>query len=94
MAFDHKKIIEFAFERLKSKLGYTNIAYSLLPEEFTLTELQRTYEIILGRSIDKRNFRKRILSLRLVKEAGSKKRGEAHRPAQLYKFSKRELVSF
>lgn len=94
MAFDHKKIIEFALERLKSKLSYTNIAYSLLPKEFTLTELQKTYETILGRTIDKRNFRKRILTLRLVKEAGSKKWGEAHRPAQLYKFSKRELVSF
>lgn len=92
MAFDHKKIIEYAFKRLKAKIEYSNIAYSLLPKEFTLTELQKIYEIILGRKIDKRNFRKKILALGLVKKTGKKEKGEAHRPAQLYQFSKRELV--
>lgn len=92
MAFDHQEIIEFALKRLKSKLGYSNIVYSLLPEEFTLTQLQKAYEIILGEKLDKRNFRKRMLSLGLLKETGRKIEGEPHRPAELYKFSKRELV--
>lgn len=93
MAFDHKEMIELAYQRLKNKLGYTNISYSLLPEEFTLTQLQRIYEIILGEKIDKRNFRKRIFSLNIVKNTGKKLKGKAHRPAELYKFLKRELVT-
>lgn len=92
MAFDHQKIIDFAFRRLKSKLEYTNIAYSLLPKEFTLSELQQVYEVILGEKLDKRNFRKKIISLGLVKKTQRKQKGEAHRPAQLYQFSKRELM--
>ncbi len=61
MAFDHREIIAFALARLRAKVGYSNIVYSLLPSEFTLTELQKTYEIILGQKLDKRNFRKKIL---------------------------------
>lgn len=92
MAFDHEKIIEYAYDRLKAKLEYTNIAYSLLPQEFTLTELQRVYEIILDRKLDKRNFRKKIFALGLVHETGKQIKGEPHRPAELYRFVKRELV--
>lgn len=92
MAFDHQKIIDFAVNRLRGKIEYTNIVYSLLPKEFTLADLQKTYEIILGRKVDKRNFRKRIISLGLVKKTGKIKKGEAHRPAKLYRFSKRELT--
>lgn len=86
LAYDHKEVIETATDRLKSKLEYTNIIYSLLPEEFTLGELQNMYEIILGRKLDKRNFRKKILSVKLIKKISKKKIGEAHRPAELYKF--------
>ena len=92
MAFDHRQIVKYALERLKAKIEHTNIAYSLLPKGFTLTELQRTYEIILGRRIDKRNFRKKIIALGLVKKTGKKQKGKPHRPAQLYRFSKRELI--
>jgi len=91
MAFDHKEIIEYAQKRLEAKIEYTNIAYSLLPKEFTLTDLQKVYEVILGREVDKRNFRKRILSLGLVEETGKTIKGEPHRPAKLYRFSEREL---
>lgn len=86
MAYDHKQILQTALERLRNKLGYTNIIYSLLPQEFTLSELQEMYEIILGHSLDKRNFRKKVLSLDLVKETPHKRGGLASRPAQLYKF--------
>ena len=86
LAYDHDKIVNFAVERLKSKLAYTNIAYGLLPEEFTLSELQKIYEIILDRKMDKRNFRKKILSLKLLSRTGNKTQGKAHRPANLYRF--------
>ena len=91
LAYDHKEIIETAAERLKSKLEYTNIIYSLLPEEFTLSELQKNYEIILNKKLDKRNFRKKILSTGLIKKTSRSKIGEAHRPAILYKFIDRKV---
>ena len=89
LAYDHKEIISKAERRLKAKLSYTNIVYGLLPSEFTLTELQKTYEIILGETIDKRNFRKKILSLNLIKKTDKQTVGESSRPAAYYKFIKR-----
>lgn len=91
LAYDHKKIIDYAFQRLKSKLEYTNVVYSLLPEEFTLGELQKMYEIILGRDLDKRNFRKKIFSLSLVEKTGHREIGISHRPAELYSFKNKKL---
>ena len=87
LAYDHKKIIDFALKRLRAKIGYTNIVYGLLPREFTLSDLQKVYEIILSKKLDKRNFRKKVLALNLVKPASAKRVG-AHRPAKLYKFNK------
>jgi len=94
LAFDHKKILEYALKRLKAKLEYTTVAFSLLPEEFTLTELQKIYEIIFNKKIDKRNFRKKIKSLGLVKETTQFKEDVAHRPPKLYSRNKkiREIV--
>ena len=86
LAFDHTEMIRVAIKRLRSKLEYTNIVYGLLPREFTMSELQYTYEIILGRPLDKRNFRRKLLELKLVQKAGRKRRGGAHRPAELYRF--------
>lgn len=94
MAFDHKKIIQTAKKRLQVKIVYSNISYSLLPTEFTLSQLQKVYEIILEQKLDKRNFRKRIVSLDLVKKTGKKLGGEQHRPAQLYRFPQRGLEYF
>lgn len=90
MAYDHADIVRVAAERLRAKLEYTNIVYGLMPREFTLTQLQKTYETILGRSLDKRNFRKKILALGLVKKLLRQQRGDAHRPANLYRFVRRE----
>src|SRR5436190_1427434 len=79
--------------RLRSKLEYTNVVYSLLPRQFTLSELQQVYEAIADRELDKRNFRRRMLSLGIIKAAGEKRMAGAHRPAQLYTFVKREPVT-
>jgi 8-oxo-dGTP diphosphatase len=86
LAYDHASVARIARERLRARLGYTNIAYNLLPSSFTLSELQQVYETILGRGLDRRNFRKRVLSLGLLVPAGATRRG-AHRPAQLYAFA-------
>jgi len=85
LAYDHSKILKYALLRLKSKLTYTNIVYNLLPQKFKLSEMRKIYEIILGRELDKRNFRKKIFSLDLIKEVG-KEAGVPHRPSKLYSF--------
>lgn len=89
LAFDHKEILEYALKRLKWKCEYTTVAFSLLPEQFTLSDIQIIYEVIFNRKFDKRNFRKKILSLDLIEPINSQK-GGAHRPAQLYRL-KREI---
>jgi 8-oxo-dGTP diphosphatase len=91
LAFDHGEILPYAVERLRSKLEYTNVVYSLLKPQFTLTRLQRAYEIILGKKIDKRNFRKKYLSLGLIQETKNYERGGKQRPARLYQFKTKEL---
>jgi 8-oxo-dGTP diphosphatase len=92
LAYDHAHIAHIALQRLRSKLEYTNVAWSLLSEEFTLTELQALYESILGRALDKRNFRKKIQSLGIVKETGKLRKGATNRPAMLYTFKQRKPV--
>lgn len=94
LAFDHQDIMQCALQRLKSKLEYSNIAYSLLPPRFRLSDLQKVYEVILGTPLDKRNFRKKILSLNLVEATGKMDTQGAHRPAQLYRFKKRKMIVF
>lgn len=91
LAYDHKAIITEAVSRLRAKIQYTNIVWSLLPKEFTLTELQSVYEVVMGKELDKRNFRKRIAELHLIKPTGKKRHGLAHRPAALYTFKHRQL---
>jgi 8-oxo-dGTP diphosphatase len=92
LAFDNNQVVDYAIRRLRAKLDYTNVAYSLLPRTFTLSELQQVYEAILDRPMDKRNFRRRMLSLGIIKAAGGTRMEGAHRPAQLYTFVKREPV--
>jgi len=92
LAFDHNKIINYALERLKWKLTYSNIAKFLLPEKFTLTQLQKVYEIILGKKLDTRNFRKKIEKLWIIECTGEKEVGVNHRPALLYRFKDNKLV--
>jgi 8-oxo-dGTP diphosphatase len=92
LAFDHREIAAYAVQRLRAKLEYTNIVYSLLPHPFTLGELQQAYEAILGRPLDTRNFRKRITAVGLVDETGAIRGGGAHRPARLFRFRVRRPV--
>lgn len=92
LAYDHNLLAHCALARLRSKLAYTNIVYSLLPREFTLGELQEIYEIIIGRPLDRRNFRKKILALGLLRPLRRQRRGR-HRPAQLYAFTHREPMN-
>lgn len=91
LAYDHNAIITYARDRLRAKLTYTNAVYAFLPKLFTLTELQSAYEAILGRELDKRNFRKKFLGLDLITETGEMKQGGAHRPARLYRFNSPSL---
>lgn len=91
LAYDHADIIRYALERLRSKITYTNAVCALLPPKFTLTQLQSAYEAILGRPLDKRNFRKKFLSLDLIDETAEMYKEGAHRPARLYRFKQKGL---
>ena len=86
LAFDHAGIIAYAVRRLRAKLGYTNAAFSLLPKFFSLFQLQKTYEAIMGTKLDKRNFQKKFLSLRLIALTDKMEEGMRQRPARLYRF--------
>ncbi len=94
LAFDHKEILKMAHERLIAKLDYSTIAFRFMPTQFTLSELQHVYEVILREQIDKRNFRKRILSLNLIKETGKERKAGAHRPAKLYRVKNPNRIDF
>ena len=88
------RVIAYAEERLRNKLEYTNVVYSLLPRRFTLTQMQHVYEAILGEPLDKRNFRRRVVGLGIVRETGQTVKEGAHRPAMLYEFVSREPMVF
>ena len=83
LAFDHREIIEYGRNRLGGKVNYSDIAFEFVPEEFTLPQLQRVYEILLGENLYKANFRKMISPL--VEETGNMLTGMAHRPSKLYR---------
>ena len=85
LAFDHGEILRYALTRLRYKLEYTAVGFELLPEVFTLSELQSAYEIVLGEELDKRNFRRKIQSAGVIEPSGSFRAGEG-RPAQLYRY--------
>jgi 8-oxo-dGTP diphosphatase len=89
LAFDHERILRTAHERLKGKVRYQPIGFELLPEKFTLRQLQHLYEVILDRELDKRNFRKKVLGMEIVKETNEIEKDVAHRAARLYRFDKR-----
>lgn len=86
LAFDHREILDYALTRLRYKLEYTAVGFRLLPDIFTLSELQRAYETILGEQLDKRNFRRKILAAQVLEDTGKKKRDGEGRPAKLYKY--------
>ncbi len=94
LAYDHDEIFKKALQRLQAKIRYSNIAQHLLPEEFTLSEMQRVYEIVLGKSLDKRNFRKKILAANMVKDTELTRKEGVMRPASLYAFTSKEFKIF
>jgi 8-oxo-dGTP diphosphatase len=87
LAYDHDDMLRTALARLRGKLTYTTIAQHLLSKQFTLSELQAVYEEVLQKELDKRNFRKKILSLDIVRETGKMQEGVKNRPAALYEFT-------
>lgn len=92
LAYDHDEMLQTALSRLQGKLAYTTIAQYLLAKHFTLSELQAVYEVILKKEFDKRNFRKKILALGVVKETGKMQEGVKNRPAALYEFSSKKIT--
>jgi 8-oxo-dGTP diphosphatase len=86
LAFDHKHILDYAVERLQNKLEYTTVGFQLLPRKFTLSELQTVYEAILERRLDKRNFRRKIALLGILKPLREWQR-TGRKPAQLFRFA-------
>lgn len=90
LAFDHAEILKTALARLRGKLTYAPIGFELLPRKFTVKQLQKLYEIVLGTSLDNRNFRKKIFGLDVLKELKEMQRGVPHRAARLYEFDERK----
>lgn len=92
LAFDHDKILAYALERLQNKLEYTVVGFKLLPDLFTLPELQHAYELILDEALDKRNFRRKILSAGILEETGEMRHEGEGRPARLYRYKENAMV--
>ena len=90
LAFDHVDILARATERLRAKVRYAPVGFELLPQRFSLTQLQRLYEIILGTGLDKRNFRKKLLAMDVLVETEEVETGVRHRAARLYRFDRRK----
>ena len=93
LGFDHEEILQCAIARLRNKIRYEPIGFELLPARFTLSQLQRLYEQILERELDKRNFRKKLLKMDLLVDSGEKETEVAHRAAKLYKFDTQKYAS-
>lgn len=89
LAFDHERVLDVALERLRGKVVYQPIGFELLPQKFTLSQLQRMYEVILEKALDKRNFRKKILAMGLLEELDEVEQDVAHRAARLYRFDRK-----
>src|SRR5204862_3282052 len=89
LAFDNARVVDYALTRLRNKLEYTNVAYSLMPAVFTVSDLQGVYESIFGRDLDKRNFRRRMLSMDIIRPTGKTVARGAHRPPELFEFTSR-----
>lgn len=93
LAFHNEGVVDYAMIRLRNKLEYTNVAYSLLGQSFPLSELQAVYESIFGRVFDKRNFRRRMLTQGIIRPTGRTVARGAHRPAELYEFTSRQPMT-
>ncbi|TDO23071.1 NUDIX hydrolase [Pedobacter duraquae] len=92
LAFDHQQIFDKGLEKIKRRIKHQPIAFELLPEKFTLTQLQNIYELISDKKLDKRNFRKKMLSFGVLKDLDEKQKGVSFRAATLYRFDKRKYA--
>jgi len=92
LAFDHAEILGMAVKRLRGKLDYTPVGFQLLPPSFTLLELQRVHETVLGRPLNKDSFRRRMLASGLLEATGDRQADVEHRPAERYRFARRSAV--
>jgi len=92
LAFDHAKILSVGLKRLKGKLRYEPIGFELLPKKFTLSQLQHLYETVLEETLDKRNFRKKILSMELLIDLNETEKNVSHRAAKLYQFDEQKYA--
>lgn len=88
LAFDHAEILEMAIFRLRNKISYEPVGFELLDKHFPFSELHKLYETLYGKSIDRRNFKKKFLALDLLKELKEKNSGGKGRPGILYQFDK------
>ena len=93
LAFDHQKIFAVCLERLKRKVQYTSLPVNLLPSSFTLTQLQQTFEIVMGQTVEKKSFRRRMLDAGILDETGEMKTGSS-RPAKLYRVNAQGQAHF
>jgi 8-oxo-dGTP diphosphatase len=93
LAFDHADILKTAITRLRGKVRYEPIGFELLPEKFTLSQLQHLYEAVLQTPLDKRNFRKKLLGMDLLISLKEQVRTGAHRPAQLFRFNTKKYAA-
>lgn len=94
LAFDHKEIMQKCFDRLKRNVRTKPIGFELLPTAFSLSQLQSLYEAVLEKPLDKRNFRKKILSMKILVDVKKIQKGVAHRPAKLYRFDNEKYEKF
>ena len=92
LVLDHQRIADYALERLRNKINYTTVGFQSLPRQFTLTELQSSYEVILSKRLDKRNFRRKMLQLGILKGTRDFKANGRQRPARLYTFTEPNVV--
>lgn len=93
LAFDHAAILHLALDRLRGKIRWQPVGFELLPEKFTLTQFQELYEAILGRPLDKRNFRKKLLVLDLLAPLEEVTTANSRRPARLYRFDRQKYAT-
>lgn len=88
LAFDHHQILQTAIDRIRGKIRYQPIGFELMNAKFTLPQLQQLYEAILGQSLDRRNFRKKLLSMQILKQLSEKQQNVAHKAAFYYEFDR------
>jgi 8-oxo-dGTP diphosphatase len=92
LAFDHADILGMACKRIRGKLDYTPIGFQLLPERFTLRDLQTVHETVLGRDLNKDSFRRKMLASGQLEATGEREQAVGHRPAELYRFARRSAI--